>query len=95
MPLDSNYRTADMALAVVLQLHGFTPVLEREVGDKRILFCFNPKEAGTNGELDSLVADYDSDEMLVEPKRFMIVQKKTRERLYDLMGTRDGRKLPR
>jgi Domain of unknown function (DUF5659) len=87
--IDEHFRTFDMALAVSLQLNGFTPVLERAVGEGgRIYFCFNPQEATGNGALESLIEDYESEELLVEPKRFVSTQKKLRERLYDLTGGR-------
>lgn len=93
MTVDGHYRTTDMALAIALQLNGFTPVLEKTDGDRRVHFCFNPNDAGGAAGLDSLVAEYDTGELLVEPKQFMVMQKKTRERLYDLLGVRDGRRI--
>jgi hypothetical protein len=82
-----------MTLAVALQLNGFTVVLERKSGEKLVTFCFNPGDAGRTGELTDLVADYESRELLVEPRAFMRAQKQVRELLYTTLGVREGRQL--
>ena len=90
---DGHFRTTELSLAVALSLHGYTPVLERRGSGQKVLFCFNPRDAGRDSELADLVTEFESDELLVEPKAFVIAQKRLREQLYDLLGVRKKREI--
>ena len=93
MQPEEYFRTTELSLACVLQMRGFTPVFERDGQNPVIVFCFNPKEAGRQEELGDLVARFERREMLVEPREYMVVQKRIREKLYDLLGVRKGRRV--
>ena len=90
MIVDGQFRTGDMALATVLVVHGYTPMMERKNPpyEKSVQWIFQADEG-----LADIIKLYDCKQQLVEPLEFIRAQKKVREQLYEFLGTNTGRRL--
>ena len=82
---DGIIRTDDLTFAVVLTMHGFNPVMEKDGHTNKVVWVLD-----LNGEddefVDDLARDYLSGASRVEPKRFMREARAVRKEMYRFLG---------
>lgn len=80
--LDGTVKTDDMALATVLIIHGYNPVMERR-GSKVIWVV---RSDDVEEDTEDLIHEYLAGGCLVEPVRFMREAAVVRDRMYKFLG---------
>lgn len=78
---DGSYKTNDMALATVLCMNGYTPVMHRVGRDVE----FTITQEDVDEFMEQLVDDYVRGACRVEPKRFVRELRAIRKDVYRLM----------
>jgi hypothetical protein len=85
--LDGTVKTDDMALATVLILNGYNPVMERRGrGVVWVVRCDDVEE-----DTEDLIHEYLAGGCLVEPVRFMREVGVVRDRMYKFLGVQATR----
>jgi regulator of sigma D len=83
--LDGTLKTDDMTLVAFVQVHGYTPKMERAQERQRHVYWVLSED-----ELDEfcedLVQDFQSGAARIEPQRYARELRAVRERLYSFLG---------
>jgi hypothetical protein len=89
MPVEA-YKTDDLALAVMLSNAGFRYAIEL-LTEETALWCFSIPDDRSE-QFDNLVADYETFEATVEPRKFVAKWATMRRELFKVVPPASGRR---
>lgn len=87
---DGSFRTDDMTLAIVLACHGFNPSLNIEERRGKKIGIWVLPVAEVTEAVKTLVDEYMSSRIRVEPRRFMREARHVRHELYKFLDHQDS-----